>query len=111
MLVVDDYKSIATAICRHLRVKGHEARAVHTGASAITEAARFEPHLVLLDIELKDMTGYDVAKLLRLHATAPMYIAAISSRREIPDANIDEHATKPFGLDRLNEILRHADPS
>ncbi len=108
VLVVDDYRSIANALCRHLRVLGHEARAVYSGKEALVEANAFAPHLVLLDLVLPDMTGYEVANELRLRSTAPLYIAAISTRREDLDANIDEHAQKPFGLDRLAQILINA---
>jgi two-component system OmpR family response regulator len=105
VLVVDDYRSIANALCRHLRANGHEARAVYSGAAALAEAAAFEPELVLLDIVLPDMTGYDVARELRARAKGPLYIAAISTRKEVADANIDEHAQKPFGLERVIEIV------
>lgn len=108
VLVVDDYRFIANALCRHLRAHGHEARAVYSGKAALVEADAFAPHIVLLDLVLPDMSGYDVAKELRLRSTAPIYIAAISTRREEPDANIDEHAQKPFGLDRLAQILINA---
>jgi DNA-binding response OmpR family regulator len=108
VLVVDDYKSIANALCRALRTRGHDARAVHSGAAAVNESAAFEPQLVLLDIELPDTTGYAVAKALRRHASAPMYIVAISSRPILVDENIDDRASKPFGLERLDEILEVA---
>jgi DNA-binding response OmpR family regulator len=108
VLVVDDYRSIANALCRSLRAQGHDARAVYTGKAAIAEAAAFTPDVVLLDIVLPDMTGHEVARELRLHSTAPLYIAAISTRREAADANIDEHAQKPFGFARLAEILEAA---
>lgn len=107
VLVVDDYQSIANALCRHLRVRGHEARAVYSGAEALAEAAVFLPELVLLDIVLPDMTGYDVARALRA-SVQPLYIAAISTRREVPDPSIDTHAQKPFGFDRLAQILEEA---
>lgn len=108
MLVVDDYKSIANALCRNLRVQGHEARAAYSGATALAEAAAFQPEVILLDIVLPDMTGYEVARALRARATGPLYIAAISTRREVADANIDEHAQKPFGLERLSAIMQEA---
>lgn len=105
---MDDYQSIANGLCRQLRAQGHEARAVFTGRAALVEAAAFSPALVLLDIVLPDMTGYEVAKQLRLQATAQLYIAAISSRRMLPDPNFDEQAQKPFGRDRLAAILHEA---
>lgn len=105
VLVVDDYRSIANALCRHLRVQGHEARAVYSGGAALEEADAFEPDLVLLDIVLPDMTGYEVARTLRARTKRPLYIAAISTRKDVVDASIDEHAQKPFGLERLVEIV------
>ncbi len=108
VLVVDDYQSIANGLCRQLRTRGHDARAVFSGGAALTEAATFEPHVVLLDMVLPDMTGYEVAKQLRLRSTAPLYIAGMSSRSMVPDENFDEQTSKPFGLARLAEILRAA---
>jgi two-component system OmpR family response regulator len=108
VLVVDDYQSIANGLCRQLRSQGHEARSAFTGRDALAEAAAFAPDLVLLDIVLPDMTGYEVAQQLRLNSTAPLYIAAISSRRMLPDANFDDQAQKPFGVDRLSAILLEA---
>lgn len=104
VLVVDDYRSIANGLCRHLRVLGHDARAVYSGGAALAEAAMFEPDVVLLDIVLPDMSGHEVARALKARASG-VYIAAISTRVEVADANIDEHARKPFGLDRLAAIL------
>lgn len=104
---MDDYKSIANGLCRHLRVHGHEARAVYTGTAALAEAVAFRPEVVLLDIVLPDMTGYELARELRSRGS-PIYIAAISTRREVPDPYIDAHAQKPFGFDRLAEILSEA---
>lgn len=109
VLVVDDYRSIANALCRHLRAQGHDARAVYSGTAALAEAITFEPQLVLLDIVLPDLTGYEVARSLRARTTAPLYIAAISTRKEVADPSIDEHAQKPFGLQRLLEILEAAE--
>lgn len=107
-MVVDDYRAIANALCRHLRVIGHDARAAYSGAAAVAEAAQFRPDIVLLDLLLPDLSGLDVARTLREQARGHIYIAAISTRIEMLHDVFDDHVQKPFGISRLAQILANA---
>lgn len=108
VLVVDDYRWITNALCRQLRLMGHDVRAAYSGRAAITEAARFTPDVVLLDLVLPDVSGLEVAEVLRATAEHPIYIAAIATRIDEMADNFDEHMQKPFGIERLVELLARA---
>ena len=104
MLVVDDYRGITNALCRHIRVLGHDARGVYTGRDGLAEAAAWQPDLVLVDLLLPDLTGYEVAKKLRTYER-PMYLASISTRSGIDNSFFDTHVQKPFGLTHLSALI------
>ena len=99
-----------------MRLWGHEVRVAHDGPEAI-EAARSRPfHVILLDIGLPGMDGYQVAEHLRgLSASpAPVLIALTGYGQQEDMAHsrsvgFHEHLVKPVNLDRLQELL--SDPS
>ena len=112
VLIVDDYPDAAEISCMLLEMLGHECRAANTGQDALDEASRFEPRVVILDIGLPDMTGYEVARLLRLRADGkPLHIAALTGWGQPADrvrafaAGIDQHIVKPADGDKLRSIL------
>jgi CheY-like chemotaxis protein len=113
VLVVDDNVDSAEAIGKMLQSKGHDVRCAFDGASAIAIAQQFEPHLVLLDISLPDMDGYEVLRRLRERPGAPQApVAAVTDlgqpedRRRIRDAGFDHHLVKPFGPDVLMALIQ-----
>jgi CheY-like chemotaxis protein len=66
ILVVEDYRDLAEISCRVLRdLYGHEVRMADTGVKALQAAGAEVPDLVLVDIKLPDMSGYDIARRLR----------------------------------------------
>jgi CheY-like chemotaxis protein len=65
VLVVDDSQDGADTLARLLRMEGHDVRAAADGPSALAAAAAFRPDVVLLDIGLPRMDGYEVAAQLR----------------------------------------------
>jgi CheY-like chemotaxis protein len=65
VLVVDDNVDSAESIVKLLQLHGHDARCAFNGASALLIARQFEPDLILLDISLPDMDGYEVLRRLR----------------------------------------------
>ena len=68
VLVVDDSVDTARLTCLLLQLWGHDARTAHDGPAALAVAAEFHPNLVLLDIGLPGLNGYDVAPRLRARA-------------------------------------------
>lgn len=102
-----------------LHASGHETRVAHSGATALAIAAEFHPSVVLLELELPDMSGYDVGRLLREHAQTHdlRLIALTSSRahagRELARvAGFERYLLKPVAavdLAALLEVRRPAD--
>jgi CheY-like chemotaxis protein len=65
MLIVDDNEDSARSMSTLQRLRGHETRTAFTGPDAVVAAAEFAPEVVLLDIGLPGMDGYEVARHLR----------------------------------------------
>ena|GEM_PF-928891 len=102
ILIVDDNDDAARSLALLLSHAGHDVRAVRDASSALEAAASFEPDVVLLDIGLPDMDGWELARKLRAQACKPdLKLIAISGygqkadRRRSRDAGIDYHLTKP----------------
>jgi len=116
VLVVDDYVDAAEVTCMLLSILGHDCRNAATGGAALDEAARFEPHIVILDIGLPDISGYDVARELRIRAAGrPLYLAAVTGwgqpedRARALEAGFDQHVLKPTDVAKLRSILTIAE--
>ena len=117
ILVVDDNVDSAVSLARVLSLWGHEARVVHDGPSAIVAATSGPTDLVLLDIGLPGMDGYQVAERLRdREGPAPLTLVALTGysqeedRRRSRDVGFDRHLVKPVDLDDLRDLLaRHED--
>jgi signal transduction histidine kinase/ActR/RegA family two-component response regulator len=112
VLIVED--NVDTAEMMELAVSnlGHVTRVAHDGASAISAATVFEPHVIFLDIGLPGMNGYAVAKVLRaLPQFNQVHIAAVTGwgqeedRRKAREAGCDSHFTKPLSPSILSELL------
>jgi signal transduction histidine kinase/CheY-like chemotaxis protein len=113
VLVVDDNVDAAEGLCMLLDLLGMEVRTAHDGASGLVATAEFAPDLVLLDIGMPDMDGFELARRLRAaHGDACPTLAAVSGwgqpedRQRSKDAGIDAHLVKPVGLEPLQEVLR-----
>lgn len=114
VLVVDDYPGAADVACVLLRLLGHESLAAMTGAQALERAATFEPDVVVLDLGLPDVSGFEVARVLRQRTGKRPYIAAMTGWSAPDDrvhslaAGIDMHVLKPASADNLGKILAAA---
>jgi CheY-like chemotaxis protein len=112
VLVVDDHPGTTEALEMLLRLLGHEPHAVHLGADALAAARKLDPHLVMLDIGLPDICGYDVARKLRGERGKRSFLAAATGwgrpldRARAAAAGFDKHLTKPFDLAAIREVLR-----
>jgi len=102
ILIVDDNDDAASSLALLLSSAGHEVRDVRDARSALEVAREFEPNVVLLDIGLPDMDGWELARKLRAANIVPdLKLIAISGygqkadRRRSRDAGIDHHLTKP----------------
>src|ERR671929_464890 len=117
ILVVDDEPNIVDVVAMALRFQGFDVAAAGTGAEALSQVTAFRPHLIVLDIMLPDMEGFDVAK--RLGAQRGRTPIIFLTARDATDDKIrgltiggDDYMTKPFSLEelvaRIRSILRRA---
>jgi PAS domain S-box-containing protein len=112
ILVVDDNVDSADSLAVLLRLQGYEAAVAHDGLTAVEMALRTLPHVVLLDIGLPGLNGYEVARRLRDSPQgAGMQLIALTGWGEASDrklaraAGFDEHLVKPVNHDRLLALL------
>jgi signal transduction histidine kinase len=112
VLVVDDNIDSAQTTRWMLELNGHIPSVAHDGPTALREAQRLKPDVVLLDIGMPGMDGYEVCRRLRsLPETQGTVIIAQtgwgqeSDRQKAFEAGFDHHITKPISLDALNALL------
>jgi len=113
ILIVDDNEDSARSMATLQRLRGHETRIAFTGPDAVAAAAHFGPEIVLLDIGLPGMDGYEVARHLRaMPALAGAFVVAMSGYGRPEDvalaraAGFDEYLVKPADLDLLRTWMR-----
>lgn len=111
ILVVDDNAAAASGVATLLELKGYVPECAYSGQEAKEKAAHFKPAIVLLDIGLPDMEGYEVAKALRteLNFTGPIIALTgygqSEDKSKAYDAGFDYHLTKPVGINELESAL------
>lgn len=108
ILVVDDNVDIADTMKELMEVLGHKVDVAYSGGEGIRRAQQLRPDAIMLDIGLKDMTGYDLIRSLRADAqTRDIYLLACSGfsgdedKREAFDAGVDDYLVKPVDIDTL----------
>ena len=112
ILVVDDNVDTAESLALLLRLRGHEVEVAYDGSAALEAAGSFHPEIVLLDIGLPELDGYQVASRLReRRRTAKMMLVALTGYGQEEDqhrareAGFNHHLTKPVDLPILYELL------
>ena len=112
VLIVDDNTDITASMQMVLEILGQDVRVAGDGPTALEEVERFRPALVLLDLGLPEMDGYEVARRIRAQAGgAAIEIIAISgwgddaSRTLSAAAGCDQHWLKPISFDDLRKHL------
>ncbi len=117
ILVVDDEPNIVDVVSMALRFQGFDVASAGTGADALAQVAAFRPQLIVLDVMLPDMEGFDVAR--RLGAQRARVPIIFLTARDATDDKIrgltlggDDYVTKPFSLEelvaRIRSILRRS---
>jgi PAS domain S-box-containing protein len=112
VLIVDDNADARDALARLLQILGdHEVRVACDGASGVQMALEFRPHLILLDIGLPDMEGYEVARRIRaLPSGAEPKIVGASGYGEpagaARDAGMDAYIVKPLDIAKLQNLFQ-----
>lgn len=112
VLIVDDCADTADSLARLLQMWGHDARAAHDGTEALRLARDQRPEVVLLDLGLPRMDGYEVARQLRAGAGGEKILILMVSgygsaedRRRSEQAGCDGHLMKPLDLAALQAFL------
>jgi signal transduction histidine kinase len=112
VLVVDDNRDSADSLAMMLELGGHTVATAHHGPGAVEAAGTFRPEVVLLDIGLPGLNGYDVARALRARPeTRDVLIVAMTGygqdtdRERSRDAGIDHHLVKPIDPTEVRRLL------
>jgi PAS domain S-box-containing protein len=112
VLVVDDNVDSAEVLATLLRLSGHDVRTVYTGPTALAAAAAYRPDVVLLDIGLPELNGYEVAQRLRQDPQLKgVWLVAMTGygdeadRQLSQEAGFDRHVVKPMDFPKVEELL------
>ncbi|UFS99026.1 response regulator transcription factor [Nocardia huaxiensis] len=111
VLVVDDEAAVRDALVRALDSEGYETRSAGDGANALSEVARWQPEVVVLDVAMPFMDGLTMCRTLRGRGDrTPILMLtardAVADRIEGLDAGADDYLVKPFDLDELLARVR-----
>ncbi len=111
VLAVDDNVDTAQTLAILLEALGHEVQVAYDGPSALEKAVDFRPDVVLLDIGLPGLNGYEVAKRIRQPSLKNMVLVAMTGygldadRQRSQDAGFDHHLVKPADFGEVQKIL------
>jgi two-component system, OmpR family, KDP operon response regulator KdpE len=116
VLVVDDDPAILRTVQTNLRGHSFHVEVAQDGATALEISRRAHPDVILLDLELPDLSGFEVIKNVRSRSNTPIIVLSVrgAERDKVTalDLGADDYLTKPFGiaelLARLRVALRHA---
>jgi CheY-like chemotaxis protein len=117
ILIAEDERDIRDLIAFTLRFAGHEVVAVGNGAEAVEAAPLEQPDLILMDVRMPRMTGYEACQLIkadpRVQHIPVVFLSAKGQESEIQTglaAGAAEYLLKPFGpmelTERVNELLQ-----
>jgi len=116
ILVVDDEKKIVDIVKAYLEREGHQVLVAYEGKSALESARRQSPDLIVLDLMLPEISGWDLCRILRKESDVP--IIMLTARDETTDKIVglelgaDDYVTKPFDpkelVSRVSAVLRRS---
>ncbi len=116
ILVVDDNRDSAESSAMLLKIMGNHVQMAHDGEEAVAAARRFRPHVVLCDIGLPKLSGYEVCRQIRAQAWAEKAILIAvtgwgqdGDRRQSAEAGFDHHMVKPVDPEALMTLLAGLD--
>jgi CheY-like chemotaxis protein len=111
ILVVDDNEDGAMSLAMMLNILGHDTRTAHDGPAALDAAAAFRPDVILLDIGLPGLNGYEVCRRIREQGGAQPVLIALTGwgqdedRQRSKEAGFNFHMVKPVDPTALNKLL------
>lgn len=112
ILIADDNRDFALSLAMMLKLTGNVTRTAHDGLEAIEAAAAFRPDVILLDIGMPKLNGYDAARRIRSESWGKdVVMVAITgwgqdeNRRQSQEAGFDHHLVKPVEPTTLEKLL------
>jgi two-component system KDP operon response regulator KdpE len=112
VLLVDDDATLRQTLGIGLRAAGHAVLIAGDGRTALQAAREDRPDIVVLDLGLPDLSGFDVLRRLRAWSTVPVVVlsarAESSEKVQALDLGADDYVTKPFGMEELLARVRAA---
>jgi CheY-like chemotaxis protein len=117
ILIVDDNQYVADASARLISICGYETKAVYGGQAAIEQSVDFAPDMVLMDIGMPDVDGYQAAaRIRREQSSAALLLVAVTcwadekDKQRAYESGFDLHVAKPVNLTALYGLLALLDP-
>ena len=111
VLVVDDSHDSADSLAMILSASGHEVRAVYDGEDAIEAAETFRPAIILMDVGMPKLNGYEATRRIRQSSRPSIPIIALTAhamsgqRQRYLDAGMDDFLSKPVDMEQLAAVL------
>jgi signal transduction histidine kinase/ActR/RegA family two-component response regulator len=111
VLIIEDQVDTSKTMAVLLTMLGHEVEVANNGTTGIEQSRQFEPQVVLIDIGLPDLSGYEVAKQIREVFADNVFLVALTGYgqeddlRAALDAGFDAHMVKPADINELNRLL------
>jgi CheY-like chemotaxis protein len=118
VLVVDDNADVADTLAGAIEELGYTAKAVYSGEEAVAETGRFLPDMVLVDLSMPGLDGYETIRRMRQkRPAAEIIMVAVTGltsdehRRRAYEEGFDLFVAKPLGTQKLRELLALLDPA
>jgi len=112
VLVVDDEPKIRMFIRANLEARGYEVHLAQDGIEAVETAARIDPDVVVLDVNMPRMNGIEACRRIREWADMPIIILSVrdeeADKVKALDEGADDYVTKPFGIEEMLARIRVA---
>ncbi len=112
ILIIDDIEDLAKVMCELIRLLGHEAASAYNGTGGIAKAKELRPDVIICDIGLPGISGYEVAKMIRkdieLKDTLLIALSGYAQpedKERAKQAGFDRHLGKPVSLETLQMVL------
>jgi CheY-like chemotaxis protein len=112
LLIVDDIKDSADSLAMLLQLRGHDVHTAYDGEDAVIAAEKLKPEVVLLDIGMPKLNGYDACRRIRQQPWGKgIFVIALTGwgqdddRRRTEEAGFDHHLVKPLDPDELMNVL------
>ena len=110
LLLVEDDAAIRGALIRVLSERGHVVTSTPSALDALRHVTEFPPDLVLLDLGLPDLSGYEALRMLRAVSSVPVVVVTARDDEaeiiRVLDAGADDYVVKPFGTGQIEARIR-----